>query len=43
MLNVVVTLYQRCGNVLITLDSDAVTKLETDITTMLIFNPATML
>ena len=43
MLNVVATLQQRCGNVLITSESDAVTTSETDIGTTLIFDRVTTL
>ena len=38
MLNVVTMLQQRCGNVLITSESDAVTTSETDVDTTLIFD-----
>ena len=43
ILNVVATLQQRCGNVLITLENDVVTTSETDVGTTLIFDHATML
>ena len=43
MLNVVATLQQRCGNVLITSESDVVTASETDVGTALIFDHATAL
>ena len=43
MFNVVAVLQQRCGNVLITSESDAVTTLETVIDTTLIFDRATTL
>ena len=43
MLNVVATLQQRCGNVLITSESEVVTTLETDVRTTLIFDRATTL
>ena len=43
MLNVVVTLQQRCGNVLITSESDFVTTSETDVGTNLIFDRVTTL
>ena len=43
MLNVMATLQQRCGNVLITLESNVVTTLETDVGTTLIFYRITML
>ena len=38
MLNVVATMQQRCGNVLITSESDVVTMSETDVGTTLIFD-----
>ena len=38
MLNVVATLQQRCGNVLITSESDVVTTSETDVGTTIIFD-----
>ena len=38
MLNVVAKMQQRCGNVLITSESDVVTKSETDVGTTLIFD-----
>ena len=41
MLNVVVTLQQRCGNVLITSESNVVTTSETDVGTTVIFDCAT--
>ena len=43
MLNVVATLQQRCGNVLITSESDVVTTSETDVCTTLIFDRVTTL
>ena len=43
MLNAVKTLQQRCGNVLITSESNVVTTSETDVGTTLIFNRATTL
>ena len=43
MLNVVATLQQRCGNVLITSESDVVTTSETDVGTTLIFDRFTTL
>ena len=43
MLNVVVTLYQRCGNVLTTSESNLVATSETDVGTALIFDSATTL
>ena len=43
MLNVVATLQQRCGNVLITSASNVVTTSETDVITTLIFDRATTL
>ena len=43
MLNVVVTLQQRCGNVLITSESNVVTTSETDVGTTLIFDRVTTL
>ena len=39
MLNVVATLQQRCGNVLITSESDVVTTSETNVGITLIFEP----
>ena len=41
MLNVVATLQQRCGNVLITSESDVVTTSETDVGTTLICDRVT--
>ena len=43
ILNVMATLQQRCGNVLITSESNAVTTSETDVGTTLIFDRATTL
>ena len=43
MLNVVVTLQQCCGNVLITSESDIVTTSETDVDTILILDHVTTL
>ena len=43
MLNVVATMQQRCDNVLITLESDVVTTLETNFGTTLIFDRVTTL
>ena len=43
MLNVVATLQQRCGNVLITLESDVATTSETDVGTTVIVDRATTL
>ena len=43
MFNVVVALEQRCGNVLTTSDSDAVTTLETEVDATLTFDLATTL
>ena len=43
MQNVVATLQQRCGNVLITSESDVVTTSETDVDTTLILDRATTL
>ena len=43
MLNVVATLQQRCGNVLITSESDVVTMSDTDVVTTLIFDRVTTL
>ena len=43
ILNVMATLQQRCGNVLITSESNAVTTSETDVGTNLIFDRATTL
>ena len=43
MLNVVVTLQQRCGNVLITSESNVVTTSETDVGTTSIFDRVTTL
>ena len=40
MLNVVATLQQRCGNVLITSENDVVNTSETDVGTSLIFDHA---
>ena len=43
MLNVVATLQQSCGNVLITSEGNVVTTSETDVVTTLIFDRATTL
>ena len=43
ILNVMATLQQRCGNILITSESNAVTTSETDVGTNLIFDRATTL
>ena len=43
MLNIVATLQQRCGNVLITSESEIVTTSETNVNTTLIFDPVTTL
>ena len=43
MLNLVATLQQRCGNVLISSESNLVTTSETDVGTTLIFHRATTL
>ena len=43
MLNVVAALQQRCGKVLITLESDVVTTSETDVGTTVIVDRATTL
>ena len=40
MLNVAATLQQRCGNFLLTSESDVVTTSETDVATNLIFDCA---